>query len=284
MVWGCSFILIKKALLGFSPIQVASLRLSISALAFLPFFLREASKVKPGEWITFIAVGLTGSGIPAFCYALAQTKISSITAGIMNSTTPLFTFVLGVLFFRTASSVRRVIGVLLGLGGACTIILGSRMSESGAGQSWFAAFILVGTICYAISGNVVKARLQHWHSVSISALSFGSLLIPALVLLFATGSIQTLQANPAAFYSLAAIAALALVGTVMATILYFKLVQRTDALFASTVSYLIPIVALMLGLLDGERLSWMEMMGLVLIVGGVYLARIRLGRPVPDAE
>jgi len=272
LVWGSSFILIKKALIAFQPIEVATLRIGIAALAFSPFFLTQRIKVERKDWRALLVVSLCGSGIPAFCYALAQTEISSITTGILNSLTPLFTLLIGLLFFQIRSHWMKYFGVLFGLLGAVLLIY---YGESDTLQTdvLFASFIIVGTICYALSGNVVKMYLNHRNSFTISVLSITVLGPPALVVLFQTEFLHAMATHPQAWHSFLAVSILSLAGTVAASILYFKLVQITNALFAASVSYLIPMVAVVLGILDGEPLVLVQILGMLLIVCGVYLSR-----------
>ncbi len=272
MVWGCSFILIKRALVAFSPVQVASLRIIISALAFTPLLVRYIGEIKKVEWKNLLLVGLLGSGIPAFCYAIAQTQISSAVAGILNSLTPLWTLVVGWALFATAVDTRKIGGVITGLVGASCLIL--TLNQNGANSNLlFALFIVVGTLCYGTSGNIVKNKLQGLSSLSISAVAFTMIGPPALVILCLTDFVEVTQIHPHAIKSLIAILILALIGTVTMSVLYFSLVKRTDALFASTVSYLIPLVALGLGALDGESITVWQILSFVMILSGVYLSR-----------
>ncbi len=271
LVWGSSFILIKKALISLSPIQVASLRLSFAALAFTPFFFRECVGVSRREWYHLLLVALTGSAIPAFLYALAQTKIASSTTGILNSLTPLFTLLIGIWFFRVKGSWYKLAGVLIGLTGATLLIAPSK--STGDGSVFYALFILLGCICYATSGNIIKHYFKVRSAFSISTLAYTSLGPLAIIILFSTDFTDVLQQDAHALYSVLVVLFLAIVGTALASILYFKLVQDTDALFAATVSYLIPVVAMILGSLDGENLQWIHLLGLLLISSGIYLSR-----------
>ncbi len=272
MVWGSSFILIKKALIAFEPLEVASLRISISALAFTPFFFRHRTRVSALDWRALVIVGLCGSGIPAFCYAMAQTQISSITTGILNSLTPLFTLLIGVWFFSVTSHWLKYIGVIIGLLGAIFLIY-FNYTASLQIDMIYALLIVVGTICYAISGNVVKQYLNKIDSFTISVLSLSLLGLPALVILLRTDVLIKLSNHSEAWFSLGAVAILALFGTVLASIVYFRLVQITSALFASSVSYLIPMVAVILGFMDGEPVLAIQVAGMALIISGVYLTR-----------
>ena len=248
------------------------MRVVISALAFTPFFIIHFTKIKKDQWQNLLVVGLLGSGIPAFCYAMAQTQISSAVTGILNSLTPLWTLIVGWALFATGVDVRKIWGVITGLIGASFLIL--TLQEKGTTSNLlFALFVVVGTLCYGTSGNLVKARLSDLSSISISATAFTMIGPPALVILYLTDFADVIQVHPYAIKSLMAVLILALGGTVAMSVLYFSLVKRTDALFASTVSYLIPLVAVGLGTLDGETISVWQMLGFSLILSGIYLSR-----------
>lgn len=271
LVWGSSFVLIKQALVAFSALQVASLRLVIASLCMLPFFSRELRKISRGDWIWLVIVGLAGTGIPAFCYPLAETEISSITTGILNSLTPVFTLLLGVIFFRQKSGWWQIAGIAIGFAGA-VLIIGQADSEND-GNLWYALYAVAGALLYSLSGNTVNAKLRHLSSVSIAVVAFTLLGIPCLIYLFTTDFINICQTHPEVKSSLLSVSFLAVFGTAAASVLYFKLVQMTTAVFASLVAYIIPIVAIVLGVFVGEALSPFHLVGLILIAMGIWLTK-----------
>jgi drug/metabolite transporter (DMT)-like permease len=175
-VWGSSFFLIKKALIALHPLQVACLRLSIAGLVLSPFFLGQVKNLPRRDIKWLLVVGLAGSGIPAVCFGFAQTHISSAVAGILNSLTPLFTLVIGVLFFAFKAHFRNILGVLVGLLGAIFLIT-QALEGPLMTNFFFAGLIVFGTMCYATSSNVVSRYLPHRKSFSISVLSY-VMLIP----------------------------------------------------------------------------------------------------------
>ena len=291
LVWGSSYILIKKGLVAFNPLQLASLRVSISALAFLPIFILTRKSIQPGQWKYLLVVGFAGSFIPAFLFAFAQTSLNSSTTGILSSTTPLFTLILGLLFFNLTFEMKKFIGVLVGLAGVVLLILinslgveglqnlisskapGTALSANESTHSVIYIFlVLLACAMYALSSNTVKNYLQSTPALTISSAAFFAVGIPGMTLLATLDVPQTMQTHEMAWTSLLAVAMLSLAGTVLASFLFFKLVQMTTALFASTVSYLIPVVALGWGVLDGESLHFMHIIGMVLILLGVYLS------------
>jgi drug/metabolite transporter (DMT)-like permease len=277
VIWGSSFFLIKKSLIAFQPTQVMGLRISITGFLFLPFLRTGLKKIRHKNWLPLLVVGLFGSAIPAFCYAFAQTHISSITTGILNSLTPLFTLLLGVLFFQVKHSIYKLAGVLFGLVGAVLLIINIQTHPLET-NIFYASFIVIGTICYAISGNVVKEYLIGLKAFSISVVSYSFIAPIGLATLWFTRVDEVFYTHEQVWISFASVTALAIAGTVLASLLYFYLVQITSALFASLVSYLIPIVAMLFGFFDGENIEIIHILGLLLISAGVYLAQIKHDR------
>ena len=272
MIWGTSYLLIKKGLIAYSPYQVACIRLSVASLAFVPVLVVRFGKV---DWsrIWFLAlVGLTGTGIPAFLFPFAQTHISSSLSGILNSLTPLSTLLLGVLIFNAQIQYNKVLGVLIGLMGAVLLIVFGA-SEGLSGNLWYGVLIILATVCYGMSSNLVGFYLRDMSSLMISAVSFSIVGLPAIALLFCTDFLVILDQHERAWECLGYIVVLALFSTVLASVIYFRLIQWTNPLFASSISYLVPIVATFLGFWDGETISVLHFVGMGLILFGVYLAR-----------
>ncbi len=272
LIWGSSYILIKKGLEVYSSNQLATMRLSISALAFLPILIYRFRRVDWSRWKPLLVVGLTGTAIPAFMFAIAQMHISSSVAGVLNSLTPLFTLLLGILLFGSSTRWAKVLGVMVGLGGAAMLILFGK--EAGAqGNPWFGLLVIVGTICYATSSNVVGTYLRDMSAVTISSAAFVMVGLPAMGILFSTDFVDVLGHKEGAWLALGYVAILALVGTVLASIIFFKLVQWTTPVFASMISYLVPVVAVSWGAFDGEPITMIHLLGMGLILSGVYLVK-----------
>jgi drug/metabolite transporter (DMT)-like permease len=273
IIWGSSFILIKKALISFTAIQVAALRVTVAATAFLPLLLSQYKNIDWKKIKLFAIVGLTGSGVPAFLYATAQTEISSSMAGLLNSLTPIFTMLFGVIIFKILFQWSKLWGVLIGFIGASMLLVFENFNSNLNINVYYGLFIVLGTMCYATSVNLVKEFFQNTSSVIISAVSFFLIGPPAAIILYFTDVHIVFQQDPGAWEALMYIILLALFGTVMSTIIFFKLVQDTNAVFGSSVSYIIPIVAIGWGFVDGEILSWYHLSGMALILLGVYLIR-----------
>ncbi len=272
LVWGCSFILIKKSLLAFDPVQLACLRLGISSLAFAPIVFWHRRDIDWAQWPKFVAVGLTGSGIPAFLFSFAQTQISSSVAGLLNSLTPIWTLIIGIFIFRLSFNKIKLLGVILGFVGAASLILLGNETSLG-GNPIYSILIVIATVCYASSVNMVQAFFSHTKPIIISSMSFFLIGPPALVYVFFTDFTTVMLTHDDALFSLGSVTLLSLMGTVMASILFYVLVQKTSAVFASTVTYLMPIVALIWGLLDNEPVTLLHIAGMSTILVGVYITK-----------
>ncbi len=272
LVWGSSFILIKKSLLAFSPVQLACFRIGIAGLAFSPFLINEFRKIKKKDYPYLLVVSLCGSGIPAYLYAVAQTNVSSSVAGLLNSMTPLFTLLLGYFFFRTRIDSSKVGGVLIGFVGVSLLLLFGK--EAGVGDKLlYPMLIVIATIGYGTSVNTVGKFLKDYSAITISSVAFGIITIPAILILLSTNIFEVFETSDKAWSSLMYVSILSFFGTFLANIFFYKLVQRTSPLFSSTVSYLIPLVALAWGYFDGEVIGLYHILGFVLILSGVYLTR-----------
>lgn len=272
IVWGSSFILIKKALIAFDPVLVGALRVSISCIAFTPILIYNFRKVNWKRWKVFAVVGLTGSGIPAFMYAIAQTQIDSSVSGLLNSLSPIFAMIIGVLFFKVILSMHKFVGVLMGFLGASLLLLAGGTGGTG-GSTIYGLFIVIGTICYGTSVNVVKFYFQDTSSLIVSAVSFFLIGPPAIVYVLFSDFGSVMASHDHAWLSLGALVILSLVGTVISTIIFFRLVQMSNAIFASSVAFTIPIVAMFWGYLDGEQLGVFHFIGMLMILAGVLMIR-----------
>lgn len=272
IIWGSSFILIKKSLLAFDPLHLAAMRLIIAGGAFLPILFFQRKNVDWSLWDKFLIVSLAGSGIPAFMFFIAQTEISSSVSGLLNSLTPIWTLLLGIVLFKQPFEKGKLAGVLVGLVGAVLLIMfGNKMGIQG--NLWYGVLALIATICYGISVNVVKEYLQEVPSLVISSITLvfsGSL---ALIYLFTTDVQLSFTWTDQMWYSLWSLVLLSLASTFFATILFYRLVKDTNAVFASSITYLIPIVAFIWGFLDGEALTVLHALAMLLILVGVWIIK-----------
>jgi drug/metabolite transporter (DMT)-like permease len=271
LIWGSSFILIKKGLLYYSSSEVGALRISIAFLFLSPLAVMRIRTISARDWGYLALVGMIGSGFPAFLFAKAQTGLDSNLAGILNSLTPLFTLIIGLSIFSLRVKWFNIAGVLVGLTGAVGLI-----SISG-GRSFdfniqYAAYIIVATILYATNVNIVKYRLKDVDAVTITAFSFFIIGLPVTIYLLAfTGFVEKLSSVPGALAGLGYISVLAVIGTGLALIAFNRLVKIASPLFAASVTYLIPIVAIAWGMLDGEKILPVSFLWMALILAGILL-------------
>jgi len=272
MIWGTSFILMKRGLVVFEPGEVASLRVTVAGIILLPlafFKIKEINKSHPPK--LFLS-GMLGVFIPAFLFTTAQRHIDSSVAGILNTLSPLWTMIVGALFFNMVFKRSAVLGVLIGLVG--TVLL--MVSHSGGqitGFNLYGLLIVVACMCYGLNLNFIKYSIPDVRSLTLTSVSISLVAPLAAIYLFGfTDFLGKLDTVPGAWKAFGFIALLALMSTVVAGFIFNKLVKITTPLFASTVTYILPIVSVMWGVLDGEQLYASHFVGMAAIVGGVYLA------------
>ncbi len=270
LVWGSSFILMKRGLESYSNTQVAALRILIAYLALLPITIKGLKNIKGKYWIYLTIAGLLGSAIPAFLFPLAQTQISSSLTGMLNSLVPLFTVVVGLIAFGMKLRIKRFSGVLLGLVGAVGLISVQGLNF-GDGHLEYALLVVLATLCYAINVNFIKKFLGPINSVDITAFGFFFTGPIAGLYLFTTDFTTVLTEDPTAKLNLFYIAILAIFGTALAVILFNVLIKKVSPIYASSVTYIIPIFALIWGFLDGEEILMMHIVWISVILSGVYL-------------
>lgn len=273
LTWGSSFILIKQSIKVYDPMQVGALRLTIAGLV-LVFFGVQNFKYIPKKLMPWVIIGgCCGNFIPMFLFPIAQQEVSSSMAGILDSLVPIFILIFGFLFFGIKSRWTQILGAFIGFIGAAIL-----MSDDGTGQSsdlFHSLLIVLATILYGMSGLIVGNFLSGIQSFKLSSVVFTIWLGPSLLILGFTGFFSEFEGTPVQWEGLGYITILGLIGTALAMILYYKLIQQTNAIFASVVTYLMPIVAVMWGILDGEKLTWIHAIGGVLILAGVYLIQMK---------
>ncbi len=272
LIWGTSFILIKQGLKVFPPDVVGALRVSAACIILLPLSLPRLRELKKGDHFNIAMSGLMGIFIPAFLFATAQTKLESSLAGILNTLSPVWTMIMGALFFQQRFRGYAVLGILISFAGTVLLAL-SRSGGTITGFNAYALLIVGACACYGANLNWIKFRIVGVGAVtltSVSLLLVGPLGI--LYLLFFTDFISILATQPGAWRAFGFIALLAFMSTAVAGLLFNKLVQISTPLFASSVTYIMPIVAVSWGLLDGEQLTSGHFIAMAAIIGGVYLA------------
>jgi drug/metabolite transporter (DMT)-like permease len=269
-VWGSSFILIKRGLVGLSPMQLGSLRIIFAALFLLLIGFKSLSKILLHQWKYIALTATLGTFLPVFLFSIAQTQIDSSVSAILNSLTPLNTIILGVLAFGLSFKRTQVIGVLIGLTGTFLLIINGAIHHPERNY-YYAILIIIASICYATNVNLIKKYLSDLSPLSITTGNFLVLLFPALIVLFFSGFFEVIAVESVQ-HSVLYIIILGVVGTGIANIIFFKTIQISSPVFATSVTYLIPIVAFSWGLLDGEMLTSVQFLGAFIVLVGVYLS------------
>jgi drug/metabolite transporter (DMT)-like permease len=271
LIWGSSFILMKRGLNVYTSDEVAALRIFIAFLFLSPLIFKHVKKPLLKYWPAFLGMGMLGNFLPAFLFTKAETVISSSLAGMLNSLTPLFTLLLGVLLFKSKTKLVNGIGILIGLIGAIGLLTVGKTEDLDNNLS-YGLYVVLATIFYALSVNIIKKFLNEIPSVTATVWALMLIGPPAGIYLFGcTDFTVRLQNDPAALNSLGYVTILAVFGTAISVIIFNVLIRNTNALFASSVTYLIPIVAMGWGLFDNEAVLPMHFIWIALILLGVYL-------------
>ena len=272
LIWGSSFILIKKSLLGLSPFQLGALRTIITGTFLFIAGHKAVRSVERPQWKWLALSGFLGSFFPAFLFAIAETEIDSSVASILNSLTPLSTLLMGLAIFKIGSTKRQMVGVVVGFIGTALLIL--KGADLHPKQNYlFVGFVILATIMYAVNVNIIKSRLHNVKPLAIATGNYVVIFIPAVIVLLSSGffTASTFE-NPNFKTSLLCVTVLSFFGTALAKVLFNTLIQLSTPVFASSVTYLMPIVALIWGTLDGERFTWMQGFASLIILVGVFLS------------
>jgi len=271
LIWGSSFILIKKALVGLTPWEVGSLRIFFAFVVLFPFAVQKIKTVPKEKIKWLIAVGFSSTFLPAFLFSVAQTQVNSGITGVLNALVPISTVVIGFLFFGQLISRQTMIGVILGFLGAIGLLLAGS-NGSLAKINLYALLIVLATMFYALNANLVKYKLNGLKPLVIASCSMVVIGIFATIhLVFFTEIVDKMYDGGYWVY-ISFIATLGIIGTAIALIIFNKIVELTNPVFTTSVTYLIPLVAIVWGLIDGEELNFYHGLGILTILVGVYIA------------
>ncbi len=274
LIWGSSFILIKKSLDHFSPYQVGALRVLIAGIILMPIAISKYKLFPKRHLKWLILAAFTGNFIPMFLFPIAEAEISSSIAGIINSMMPIFVIIVGTLFWKFETTKRQMTGIFISFTGVCMIAFG------GGDDAKFKIFpillLLSATLCYAISTTTVKSKLMEVSSTVLSAFVFSFILfLPSLVALVSTGFVSNFTFSKENMIGLMFVSLLSVFGTGLAMMMNYRLLKVSTPLFASTVTLLMPIVAIIWGILDGEKLTILQFMGASVIIAGLIFLRAK---------
>ena len=271
IIWGSSFILIKKGLVGLSAYQLGALRMLLTALFLFLYGFKSIFEIPRDKWKWIVVTALLSTFFPVFFFALAETKIDSAVVSVLNSLVPLFALIIGGVFFRGGVLRQQLFGVIVGLVGTLILILhGATIS---GGQDYrYSILVILASMGYASNVNILKYHLKDVSALAISVGNFVVLLIPSILILYFTSFFtKATLSDSTVRVSMLYIAILALFGTAIAKVLFNKLIKISNPVFSASVTYLIPIIAVLWGLIDGERFAFIQVVGAATILGGVYL-------------
>lgn len=270
LIWGSSFILIKKGLVGLTSLQLGSLRIIFAAIFLLLIGFKSLAKIPRVQWKYIALTATLGTFFPAYLFAIAQTQIDSTVSSILNSLTPLNTLIFGILAFGLSFRRAQIFGVIIGLIGTFLLIVNGALHHPEQNY-YYAILVLIASFCYAMNVNLIKKYLSDLSPLSISTGNFLVLLFPALLVLIFSGFFEVIAVESVQ-HSVLFVLILGVLGTGIANIIFFKTIQISSPVFATSVTYLIPVVAFGWGLLDNEMLTPVQFLGAFIILFGVYLS------------
>lgn len=271
LTWGSSFILIKQGLVAYTPYQVGALRLTIAGGILAIWGIPSLFKI-PKNKLKYVALaGFCGNFIPMFLFPMAQTHVSSSMAGILDSLVPLFILLFGALFFNIKGTKNQVLGAIIGFIGAVLLIGGDGFS--GENSLLHCLLIVLATALYGLNSLILTRYLNDVPSFQLSSALFTIWLLPSVFILIVSGFFDVFEGTEQQLKSLGFVAILGLLGTALAMILFYRLIQSTGSMFASMVTYLMPVVSVFWGFLVGEKISWIHLFGFGMILSGVYLTQ-----------
>lgn len=269
IIWGSSFILMKVGMTRLTPYQVASIRMLCAGLILIPFARRALQEIPKNKMLLVIVSGFLGSFFPAYLFCIAETKIDSSLVGILNALTPVFVILAGMAFFKMKAHSKKIIGVLIGFTGLCLLMAASRNISF---QNFsYSLLVLLATAFYGLNVNLIGRNMQGIGSLNIASLAFVFLIIPSGIILYLTGYFALPLGNKEVLIATLASLVLGVLGTAIASILFYMLVKRASPLFASMVTYGIPFVAVFWGVIGGEEVTLQQIGCLGIILAGVYL-------------
>ncbi|MEZ4779975.1 MAG: DMT family transporter [Flavobacteriaceae bacterium] len=275
IIWGSSFILMKKGLVGLTDYQLGSLRIVLTSLFLFSVGFKSIKQIQKKHWKWIAISGFVSSFFPPFLFAIAQNYIDSAVASILNSLTPLATVIVGALLFKILSSKRQILGVFIGLLGTLLLIWAGA-DFNGNNNHLYGLLILVATIGYALNVNIIKKYLTDISALSVTTGNFLFIFLPGLVVLYFTDFFENILHSKEMQISSAYIAILALFGTAISKVLFNKMIQISTPVFASSVTYTMPIVAVLWGIIDGEQFGVLQLVAALIILFGVYLSNKRV--------
>lgn len=269
-VWGLSFILIKKVTTTFGAIEIGAGRVFIAALFLLPWAMKDIKNFPKEKNKYFLLSGFLGFFLPAFIFAYLGSRINSSLAGTLNSTTPIFTLIVGGMFFAQVITRNQIFGILMGFAGSLLLVLSGSDGHLNFDNP-LALLALGATVMYGFNVHIIGKYLKGIKPIKLTAYTLMVVgLISFVVLLFFTDFFAKVYdpANRQAVYYLLILGGF---NSAVAVVIFNYVIQITSPLFSSSVTYLIPIVATIAGAMDGEVISVWHIGGMGVILTGIYL-------------
>ena len=271
IIWGSSPILIKKALIKLDPFEIGALRLTLASIVLFPFLAKNLKEIRSKDYFVLFVSGIVGNVLPYFLYPIAQTKIDSATSGVLTSLTPFFALIVGVIFYKLKATKNNITGLIIGFLGTSLLILFSGGAD-GFKIDLFGLFVVAATLLYGINLNIVKYHLSHLKPITITSFSIVSILpVTLYILVFYTPFLSHVSEFNSYTIEYGYVFILGVLGTSIATIVFYNLIKIKDTVFASMVTYLMPVVAIILGVIDGEIINGIQLFGMALIMVGVFI-------------
>lgn len=271
IIWGSSFIMMKEGLLKLTAFQVASLRIVFAGIVLLPWAVKGLKQVPSNKLAIIFLSGVLGSLLPAYLFCVAELGIDGALAGTLNSLTPIFVIITGALFFSLKTAVNKILGICIAFTGSILLLLSKgHMQESQ--NLVYVSYVVLATICYGFNVNMVHKHLHHIGSMQIAAVALTLNAVPAVLVLYFTGYFTLPLTDTGILYSTGHAAMLGILGTALASVIFYILIKRAGAVFSSMVTYGIPVIANIWGIIYGEEVGWKQFACLALILSGVYLA------------
>jgi drug/metabolite transporter (DMT)-like permease len=268
LIWGSSFILVKKALTAYTPMQVGALRIVAASVFFFPFFLKRRKHIQKNHWIFLLLAGLTGNLLPSLLFSIAGKHLPSAISGMLNAFTPLFTLIIGLTIFGQKFNPKQATGLFIGLVGCLGLMLFGK--DLNLDFNIHTLWVVLATFLYGINLHIVQSKLHNLHPLTSTSGVFMMIGIPAFVTLWGNGFFEV-PVQESSLWPLLAGITLGIGGSAIAMVIFNQLIKWTDAIVASSVTYIIPIVALGWGLLDGELIYPIQILFMVVLLTGVYL-------------
>lgn len=271
IIWGSSFVLMKEGLVGLNALQVASFRIISSGLILLPVAVKSISTIPQNKFLIIFVSGILGSLLPAYLFCIAEQRIDSSLAGTLNALTPIFAIIIGILFFKTNTARNKKLGIGISFLGSILLFF-AQPSFNEHSNITDVLLVIVATICYAVNVNLVGKYLKDISSLTIVSVALLSNAVPAAFVLYYTGYFEENIFSKVMLVSAGYTMVLGVVGTAVASVMFYTLIKRAGVVLSSMVTYAIPVVAVFWGIVYGEIIGWQQIVCLIIILGGVYVA------------